>query len=97
MYFRDVGFTGQTCDIVRHALNKLNDLIAVQQDGEQALFKPRLGIPHVIDLLQHSNLVCILEKCLVYTVIVDIEVKANELMFFFVPGSLYICNGVCLR
>ncbi|KAK3749037.1 hypothetical protein QZH41_018056, partial [Actinostola sp. cb2023] len=55
---RDVGFSGKIADVVHHALDMLKDLVEVQQTNEQTFIKPCLGIPHIIDLLLHSNLVC---------------------------------------
>ncbi|XP_020610069.1 glycerol-3-phosphate acyltransferase 1, mitochondrial-like isoform X1 [Orbicella faveolata] len=58
---RDVGFTGKTAAVIRHALRLLEDDVAVtesQKDSENAVqvhVQPKLVLPHVLNLVFYSN------------------------------------------
>lgn len=58
---RDVGFTGKTAAVVRHALRLLEDDVTVtesQKDSENDVeihVQPKLVLPHVFNLVFYSN------------------------------------------
>ena len=70
MFRRDVGFTGKTAAVIRHALRLLEDDVTVtesQKDSESAVqvhVEPKLVLPHVLNLLFYSNQVKKLLFCL---------------------------------
>lgn len=61
MFSRDVGFTGKTAAVVRHALRLLKDGITItesKKDSESAVqvhVQPKLVLPHVLNLVFYSN------------------------------------------
>ncbi|KAL9984013.1 hypothetical protein ACROYT_G006267 [Oculina patagonica] len=58
---RDVGFTGKTAAVIRHALQLLEDDVTVtesQKDSENDVevhVQPKLALPHVLNLAFYSN------------------------------------------
>lgn len=70
LFSRDVGFTGKTVAVIRHALRLLEDDVTVtesQKDSENAVqvyVQPKLVLPHVLNLLFYSNLVKMISFCL---------------------------------
>ena len=74
---RDVGFSGKTPAVIRHALRLLADDVTVtesQKDPEGAVevhIEPKLGLPHVLNLTFYSNQV---KDCFMDLVILDIKI-----------------------
>lgn len=70
LFSRDVGFTGKTVAVIRHALRLLEDDVTVtesRKDSEntvQVYVQPKLVLPHVLNLLFYSNLVKMISFCL---------------------------------
>ena len=70
LFSRDVGFTGKTVAVIRHALRLLEDDVAItesQKDSENAVqvyVQPKLVLPHVLNLLFYSNQVKKISFCL---------------------------------
>ena len=66
---RDVGFTGKTAAVIRHALRLLEDDVLVTQtqrnDCEEIRIEPKLVLPHVLNLAFYSNQVFELWRSLV--------------------------------
>ncbi|KAK2572932.1 Glycerol-3-phosphate acyltransferase 1 [Acropora cervicornis] len=56
---RDVGFSGKTAAVIRHALRLLEDDVLVTQtqtnDCEEIRIEPKLVLPHVLNLAFYSN------------------------------------------
>lgn len=55
---RDVGFSGKTPAVIRHALQLIEDDVIVtssQEDSEKVLVHPKLAVPHVLNLAFYSN------------------------------------------
>ena len=71
LFCRDVGFSGKTAAVIRHALRLLEDDITVtEKDSEkETRVQPKLALPHVLNLTFYSNqvnklkLVVKLESC----------------------------------
>ena len=73
LFARDVGFTGKTVAVIRHALRLLEDDVTITEspkDSENAVqvvqvyVQPKLVLPHVLNLLFYSNLVKMISFCL---------------------------------
>ena len=56
---RDIGFSGKTAAVVRHALRLLEDDVMVTQtqrnDCEEIRIEPKLVLPHILNLVFYSN------------------------------------------
>lgn len=55
---RDVGFSGKTAAVIRHALRLLVDDVTVaesQSDSGEIYVQPKLSLPHVLNLTFYSN------------------------------------------
>lgn len=57
LFCRDVGFSGKTAAVIRHALRLLEDDITVtEKDSEkETRVQPKLALPHVLNLTFYSN------------------------------------------
>ena len=70
LFYRDVGFTGKTVAVIRHALRLLEDDVTVtesQKDSENAVqvyVQPKLVLPHVLNLVFYNNQVKEISFCL---------------------------------
>lgn len=66
---RDVGFSGKTAAVIRHALRLLEDDVLVTQtqgnDCEEICIEPKLVLPHVLNLAFYNNQVFELWRILV--------------------------------
>lgn len=69
-FSRDVGFTGKTVAVIRHALRLLEDDVTItesQKDSEnpvQVYVQPKLVLPHILNLVFYSNQVKKILFCL---------------------------------
>ena len=77
---RDVGFSGKTAAVIRHALRLLEDDVLVTQtqgnDCEEICIEPKLVLPHVLNLAFYSNQVFELRR------------------IFNLPSSIILCEFV---
>ena len=58
LFWRDVGFSGKTPAVIRHALRLIEDDVIVtssREDSEKIHVHPKLAVPHVLNLAFYSN------------------------------------------